>query len=194
MLISPRQLLDRLRHPRSRADDLSALRARFRALPSRREASPERVASAERLRQLRIEMAKATAAPDACRGCAQGHPEPAGHWAGGHCCSGRTLDVWTQSECAALKLAGTDAASLEPPRSDHAGCAFRGPRGCSLDAHDRPSICLRYVCLELRAELKKAGTWGEVGRIASEIAREQKRFDGSAAEAEVAALAHIEED
>ena len=48
--------------------------------------------------------------------CAKGHPEPAGHWRGGHCCSGHTLDIWSQDECAALKLAGTDAAVLEPPR------------------------------------------------------------------------------
>jgi hypothetical protein len=179
VLISPRQLLDRLRHPRSRADELSALRARFRAQPSRREASPERVAAAERLRALRIEMARATeaAAPASCSTCAKGHPLPHGHWSGGHCCGGRTLDVWTAAECASLKLAGTDASSLEPPPGDHAGCTFRGERGCSLAPEDRPSICLRYVCLDLRAELKRTGVWPEIARIAKAIETEQKLLD-----------------
>ena len=176
MLISPRQLLDRLRHPRTRADELSALRARFRALPTRRESSPERIASAETLRRLRGELSRATGSPSSCTTCAKGHPEPAGHWRGGHCCSGRTLDIWSQDECAALKLAGTDAADLEPPRGDHAGCTFRGERGCSLPPEDRPSLCLRYVCLDLRKELNETGEWADVARLGDALTREQKRF------------------
>lgn len=179
MLISPRQLLDRLRHPRSRADDLAALRARFHAQPSRRESSPERIAIAERLRDLKVQMARATAAPTVCTGCSKGHPEPAGHWSGGHCCSGETLRIWSRAECAALKLTGTDAAALEPPRGDHAGCAFRGPRGCSLAPEDRPSLCLRYVCLDLRAEMKETGTWPEVARLGAALARELTRFEAA---------------
>ena len=179
LLLSPRQLLDRLRHPRSRADELTALRARFRAQPSRYEASDESIAIARRLRALRTELSSALGRVDACRGCARGHPEPSGRWDGGHCCSGRTLEIWTQEECAALKLAGTDPASLEPPRGDHAGCAFRGERGCSLDAADRPSICLRYICLELRSELRDRQDWATVSHLGAELVREQRRFGES---------------
>lgn len=176
MLISPRHLFDRLRHPRSRADELAALRTRFRAQPSRREAPAEQVALALRLRALRVEMAAALADAKACGGCAAGHPMPAGRWAGGHCCSGRTLDVFTPEEVASLKLAGTRAEQLEPPRGDHAGCAFRGQEGCSLAPADRPSLCLRYVCPELREELRGGDAWREVARLGRALRDEQARF------------------
>lgn len=52
-----------------------------------------------------------------------------------------------------LKIAGTRADRLDPPRSDHAGCSFRGPEGCSLPAEDRPSLCVRYLCMDLRREI-----------------------------------------
>lgn len=181
MLISPRQLWDRLRHPRSRADELVALRARFRAQPSRFEVSAEAVAIARRLRELRRALSEALGHVDACHGCAQGHPQPQGRWEGGHCCGGRTLTIWSQEECAALKLAGTDAAALEPPRGDHAGCAFRGERGCSLAAEDRPSLCVRYVCGELRGELQGREDWAQIAKLASELACEQRRFTAAMA-------------
>ncbi len=176
MLISPRQLLDRLRHPRSRADDLSALRARFAAQPSLREASEAAITSARRLRVLRREMSEALRAVDACHGCARGHPLPAGRWEGGHCCGGQTLAIWSQEECASLKLSGTDAARLSPPAGDHAGCAFRGERGCSLEPEDRPTLCLRYVCSTLNRELRARGEGSAMGRLAADLDREHRRF------------------
>ena len=165
-----------MRHPRSRADELASLRARFSVMPSRWAASPELRASAEELRRLREELSRAQRGVSACAGCAKGRPEPHGHWVGGQCCGGQTLTIWSREECAALKLSGTKATALEPPRGDHAGCAFRGERGCSLAAADRPSICVRYFCLELRAELKGGEEWALVSRLASELAREQRRF------------------
>lgn len=176
MLISPRQLLDRLRHPRSRADDLAALRARFGAQPSQREAGEAAITSARRLRVLRREMSDALGDVVACHGCARGHPLPAGRWQGGHCCSGQTLGIWSQEECASLKLAGTDAARLAPPPGDHAGCAFRGERGCSLEPEDRPTLCLRYVCSTLTGELRARSDGAAIGRLAAELDREQRRF------------------
>ncbi len=154
MLISVRQLIDRARHPRSRADDLAKLSARFAAQPSSREAGPEAVALAKELRELRLEMVEALEGVSACGGCAKGHPEPAGRWSGGHCCGGGTFRVFTQNEVAALKLAGTRMRDLRPPVGDHAGCAFRGATGCSLAPEHRPTICVRFICLELRAELR----------------------------------------
>jgi hypothetical protein len=176
VLVSVRQLVDRLRHPRTRADDLAALRARFAAQPSRREATPAEIASAERLRALRSQLADAFGHVQACSGCARGQSEPHGHWTGGHCCGCPTGNVFTPDEVAALKLAGTRMRDLDPPAGDHAGCAFRGPTGCSLGPADRPSICVRYVCLELRAELKEREDWKEVSRLAAELRDEHARF------------------
>jgi hypothetical protein len=174
MVISVRQLVDRLRHPRSRAADLAALRARFAAQPSRWEASEAAIASARRLRELRAELARAFGALEACSGCARGRPEPHGHWDGGHCCGTETLNVFTADEVAALKLGGGRVG--RPPSGDHAGCAFRGERGCSLEPADRPSICVRYVCLELRAELRERPEWKRVSELCAELRDEQARF------------------
>jgi hypothetical protein len=41
--------------------------------------------------------------------------------------------------------------------------------GCSLQAHDRPTICLRYMCLDLRAELRDDARWVEIARIGAEL-------------------------
>lgn len=176
MLISPRMLVDRLRHPRSRADELARLRARFDAQPGRRASSPEQRELADRMRALRVELSRALEGVDACAGCARGHPLPAGRWAGGHCCGGDTLTIWSAAEVHALKLAGTSAGDLAAPRGDHAGCAFRGPTGCSLAPEDRPSICLRYVCLELRAELTERARLRGVSELARDLTKAQERF------------------
>jgi hypothetical protein len=106
---------------------------------------------------------------EACRGCAKGHPLPAGRWQGGHCCGGRTLHIWSADEVAALRLGGTRFADLDPPRSDHAGCIYRGPLGCSLAPQDRPTICVRFLCLELRGELREDPRWREVSRLGAEL-------------------------
>ena len=176
MLISLRHLVDRLRHPRSRADELAQLRARAAAQPGRHEASREQIACAERLRELREALSAAFGEVSSCSGCARGHPEPSGHWEGGHCCGGRTLDIFSANEVAALKLAGTRLGRLRPPEGDHAGCAFRGARGCSLAAADRPSICVRYVCPELHGELRGRPDRAALAALTRAIDDERRRF------------------
>jgi hypothetical protein len=172
VLISARYLVDRLRHPRSRADDVAHVRRRLAAATG----SPEERALAAELRRLREELAAAFQRVDACGSCARGHPLPHGRFPGGHCCGTRTEQVFTDDEVAALALAGTSPGDLAPPTGDHAGCAFRGPEGCSLAAADRPSICVRYICRELEAELRERGDLARIKAIAASLARTFDRF------------------
>jgi hypothetical protein len=177
MLLPIERLLRRGPGPRSRADELATLRARFRAQPSAREAGRAAVESAVRLRELRVRMSESFADVAACRACARGRPEPNGHWPGGSCCGSRTLDLFTPAEVAALKLAGVGAGDLRPPPGDHAGCAFRGETGCSLAPEHRPSLCVRYVCLELRAELIERPEWRRVSALGAALRDEAARFE-----------------
>ena len=177
VLLPLERLLRRGPEPKSRADELATLRARFRAQPSARAAGPEAVASAARLRELRAAMAATFADVDACRACAKGRPEPNGHWPGGSCCGSRTLDLFTKTEVASLKLAGVAARDLEPPRGDHAGCAFRAASGCTLAPEHRPNICVRYVCLELRAELIEKPEWKRISELGASLRDELARFE-----------------
>jgi hypothetical protein len=177
VLISPRQLVDRLRYPRTRADELAALRARFRAQPSRHEASEEQRALADELRALRVKMAELLASVTSCSGCAKGHPLPHGRWQGGHCCGGRTLDIFQPSEVAALALGGTRPSALPVPKSDHAGCVYRGPEGCSLEPADRPSLCVRFLCLELKNELRARDDWRAIAETAAALRDTFRRFE-----------------
>src|SRR4051812_13224227 len=71
-----RLLRRRSAEPGSRAEELDAWRARFRAQPSSREAGAAAVESAKRLRELRVEMSAAFAGVEACHSCAKGRPEP----------------------------------------------------------------------------------------------------------------------
>ncbi len=183
-MLVPLSRLFRRVEPRSRDDELTTLRARFRAQPSSREAGAAAVACAKRLRDLRVEMARAfaEAGVTACGSCARGRPEPNGHWPGGSCCGSRTLDLFSAPEVAALKLVGVAARDLVPPRADHAGCAFRGPAGCSLPPAHRPSICVRYICLELRAELLDDPRWKRISTLAAALRDESIRFAALLAE------------
>lgn len=163
--------------PRSRAAELATLRARFRAQPSARQAGPDAVRSAERLRELRIALSAAFVDVEACSGCARGRPEPNGHWPGGSCCGSATLGLFTRTEVASLKLAGVSPSDLEPPRGDHAGCAFRGAAGCTLAPANRPNICVRYVCLELRAEVRNRPEWRRISELGAAMRDEFTRFE-----------------
>jgi hypothetical protein len=163
--------------PRSRAEEIARLRARFRAQPDARAAGEAAVESAERLRELRVRMSAAFANVEACRECARGRPEPNGHWPGGSCCGSRTLDLFSETEVAALKLAGVSASDLESPRGDHAGCAFRGERGCTLPPEHRPNVCVRYVCLELRAEVREKPEWRLISELGAALRDELRRFE-----------------
>jgi hypothetical protein len=172
MLIAAQHLIDRLRQPRSRADEVHAVRRRLvaQAAPGAR-VSDEELRLARELLRLRAELTQALGDVTSCAGCARGHSLPHGRWSGGQCCGGRTEDIFTDDELAALRLSGTTPARLAPPRSDHAGCAFRGPQGCSLDVADRPNLCVRYVCRELEAELASRGVLPEVKKAARDLGR-----------------------
>ncbi len=176
-MLLPIERLLRRAPPGSRAAELSTLRARFRGQPGARAAGAEAVASAARLRELRVAMSQAFSDVEACRGCGRRRPEPQGHWEGGACCGSRTLDLFTQTEVASLKLAGVAPRDLRPPRDDHAGCAFRGATGCSLSPEQRPNICVRYVCLELRAELRESPRWKRISELGAAMRDEFRRFE-----------------
>ena len=180
MLISPRHLVDRLRHPRSRADDLARLRARFATQPSRASATPKQLQLAQTLRKTRQALANELHEVESCRRYAVGHDLPHGRWDGGHCCGIPTLNVFTPAEVASLKLAGTRATKLTPPRSDHAGCAFRGPQGCSLAPVDRPNVCLRYICPSLRQELLGQPRWARLKILRKTLADAFEALTGEA--------------
>lgn len=171
-------LLDRMRHPRSRADELAALRARFHAQPGRAVTTEREIALCDELRALRRTASDALSSMgvSACSGCARGHPAPHGRWAGGHCCGGRTLDIWSAEQVRTLKIAGTRANNLEPPRSDHAGCVFRGPEGCSLAAEDRPTLCVRYVCMALRREITERDDFAPLMAIFKRMAEVEREL------------------
>jgi hypothetical protein len=132
---------------------------------------------ATELRHLREKLAVAFGTAEACTGCARGHPLPHGRWNGGHCCGTPTTAVFTDDEIAALRLGGTTPARLQPPvGEDHAGCAFRGPAGCSLAPGDRPSICVRYICRQLDEELFARGDRRHVKAIAAELGKTFERW------------------
>jgi hypothetical protein len=182
MLLSAQRLVDRLRHPRARADEVHETRRKLaRAAADETPTDEERAVAAE-LRRHREAMSAAFAGVASCASCAIGYPEPHGHWAGGHCCGGRTENVFTDDEIAALAFAGTRPSDLRPPSSDMAGCAFRGPSGCSLAAGDRPSVCVRYLCRDLAEELRVRGDYARVARIAGALMRASARFEELRAE------------
>jgi hypothetical protein len=166
----------------AREAELATLRARFSAQPSAREAGAEAVASSMRLRQLRSELSRAFDNVDACQSCGKKRPEPHGHYAGGACCGSRTLDLFTPVEVASLKLSNIRARDLVPPKGDHAGCAFRGERGCTLSSEQRPNICVRYICLELRAELLEKPEWKTISTLGAALRDEFARFETLLAE------------
>jgi hypothetical protein len=59
------------------------------------------------IRSLKVRLAAATGAVSSCGRCAIGTPWPGGAYDGGHCCSGRTEDLFGEGEVAALAQAGT---------------------------------------------------------------------------------------
>ena len=77
-----------------------------------------------------------------------------------------TLVGWIRT----LRLSGTGPGDLVPPvAEDHAGCAFRGPAGCSLQAAHRPNICVRYVCPDLARELTGRGDLAAIDAIGARM-------------------------
>ncbi|MCG8423643.1 MAG: hypothetical protein MJE77_37570 [Proteobacteria bacterium] len=174
MLIAARYLVDRLREPRSRADELLRLRRQLTAQSTTSNATAEERQLALRMRDLRGQIAQALGQVESCAHCARGYAVPEGRWTGGHCCSGNTADLFHHHEIAALTLSGTGSSDLTPPGCDHAGCSFRGPTGCSLSPRHRPNVCIRYLCGELRAELAHRGDLAHVQSLVDDL---EQTFD-----------------
>lgn len=175
MLIAAERLLIRIKHPASRANELNALRTRLREELVRSAA----VAGAERVLALRVLASKraisdALRAVSSCRSCATGLPAPQGSYAGGACCGGVTAELFDDHELAALALSGTQPHDLTPPAGTdlHAGCAFRGPHGCTLEVAHRPGRCVLYVCETLSREVHRRGQLGPLEDMLSELKRD----------------------
>jgi hypothetical protein len=174
-VIAVHRLLRRLRQPASRAAELTALDTRVRdELATEVEADERELAQAVRAQKLNV--ATELAAVTSCSSCASGQPEPTGHWDGGACCSGVTSELFDDNELSALVLAGTRSRDLVPPRDEHAGCAFRGARGCSLEVAHRPARCVHYVCDTLRRELHSRGRLDAVEAKLAELDTRMQAF------------------
>jgi hypothetical protein len=160
VLIGIERLLIRIKHPASRAAELTALRGRLREELATHPDEEER-ATAHRILALKRTISAALAGVSSCRSCATGLPAPQGSHAGG-----------------GLAHAGTRPSDLTPPAGNdlHAGCTFRGPRGCTLDVAHRPARCVLYVCEMLTRELHRAGQLDETERMLSELRQEMTRY------------------
>lgn len=172
MLIAVERLLIRIKHPASRAAELNALRGRLRDELGKTADDDERALAMQVLAGKRT-ISASLHAVSSCGSCATGLPAPQGSYAGGACCGGVTADLFDDHELAALALSGTRPNDLTPPAGNdvHAGCAFRGPRGCTLDVAHRPGRCVLYVCDSLRRELHHGGQLDELERMLAELQR-----------------------
>jgi hypothetical protein len=175
VLIAVERLLVKLRQPASRAGELIELRRRLRAERAGDPGDDERaLAAAVRGHKLRV--ADQLRGVTSCATCATGQPLPRGRFDGGDCCSGVTEDLFDDNELAALAHAGTRPRDLVAPRTDHAGCAFRGETGCTLDVAHRPGRCVHYLCDTLRRELHRRGQLDAVEATLGELDRTMQRF------------------
>jgi hypothetical protein len=97
-------------------------------------------------------------------------------FAGGDCCTGVTAELFSDDELAALVHGGTTVRELRAPRTEHAGCAFRGATGCTLAAADRPERCVTYTCGTLRRELHARGDLASMESLLAELHQTMQRF------------------
>jgi hypothetical protein len=175
VLIAVERLLIKLRQPRSRADELIAVRRRLRAELASRPDDEEHVLARAVLDQ-KLLVSASLRAVTSCATCATGQPFPRGHYDGGDCCAGVTAELFDDNELAALAHAGTRPRNLVAPRVDHAGCAFRGDQGCSLDVAHRPARCVHYLCTTLRRELHAHGQLDAIEVALAELDQRMQRF------------------
>ncbi|HVV88570.1 MAG TPA: hypothetical protein VHE35_36250 [Kofleriaceae bacterium] len=177
MFVAVERLLIRLRQPASRAGELVALRARLRDELAAGADDDER-ALAREVHDRKLQLAAVLGSVVSCRTCAVGQPRPMGHHDGGACCSGVTAELFDERELAALVHAGTRAHDLTPPAGAdaHAGCAFRGPRGCTLAVEHRPGRCVHYLCDSLRRELHRLGRLDATEAALAEHDAAMRRF------------------
>ena len=85
-------------------------------------------------------------------------------------------DAWNDDEIAALRQSGTRAQDLRLPKGDHAGCAFRGPTGCSLTVEHQPNLCVRYLCPDLFREVYARGDGPRIAALCDELEAVYLRF------------------
>ena len=175
MLIPVARLLLRVRQVPSRAEELLALRQRLRGEQAARVGDEERATAIE-IRALKVRISAALREVSACTSCATGRRRPRGAFPGGDCCSGVTADLFSDDEVAALARAGTRPRHLRAPRTEHAGCAFRGATGCTLTPADRPQRCVHYICNLLRRELRARGELAAIDLLLAELQRQMRRF------------------
>jgi hypothetical protein len=176
MLIAVERLLLKLRQPASRADELVELRRRLRDEVASDVDDEERLL-AHAVHASKLEVAAELRAVSSCGSCAIRQPWPVGAYDGGACCSGVTAELFDDNELAALAHAGTRTRDLVPPRRDlHAGCAFRGSRGCTLDVAHRPARCVHYVCDTLRRELHDRGKLDAIEAKLADLNRAMQRY------------------
>ena len=177
MFVAVERLLIKVRQPRSRAAELIALRQRLRAELARSVDDEERVLAHD-VRARKLAVSAELHAVSSCRSCATGEPWPRGAYDGGDCCAGVTADLFDDNELAALAHAGTRPRDLVPPAGAdaHAGCAFRGPRGCTLEVEHRPGRCVHYLCDTLRRELHARGQLDTVEAKLGDLNRTMQQF------------------
>jgi len=170
MLVLVQHLIRGGRYGRGRVTKLGRLLARFEAQPGRHFVGARARGMAERVARLKRELTEAIGEVRACAGCAEGCVTPSGYFEGGRCCGTSTLEVFSQGEVRAIKLAGV-AAPREPAAggADEAGCLFRGPTGCSVEPEARPTKCLVYVCAELRIELEDTPRFERIQGLRQEL-------------------------
>jgi len=176
MLVTVERLLIKLRQPASRADELVELRRRLRdEIASDVDDAERRLARDVHARKL--DVASTLRAVSSCSSCAIHQPWPVGGYEGGACCSGVTAELFDDNELAALAHAGTRTRDLTPPRREaHAGCAFRGSRGCTVDVAHRPARCVHYICDGLRRELHDRGQLDAIEAKLADLNRAMQRF------------------
>jgi hypothetical protein len=175
MLIGIERLLVRVRQVPSRADELIALRTRLKAAVHEKATGEEREL-ADAMRMLKARASAELGGVSSCGTCATGKRWPRGAFPGGDCCSSVTADLFDDDEVAALAQSGTRPRHLAAPRTDHAGCAFRGDMGCTLSADHRPARCVRYTCMTLRKELRAADRLDAIDALLGQLEAMRRAF------------------
>lgn len=170
MFVAVERLLVKIRQPRSRADELIALRARLRAELAA-DAGDEERALSQAVHARKLAVADELRGVTSCSSC-----DVAGPHAGGACCAGVTAELFDDNELAALAHAGTRPKHLVAPHGVHAGCAFRGAHGCTLAIEHRPARCVHYACDTLRRELHARGRLDAVEAKLAALNGEMQRF------------------
>lgn len=155
-------LIQRITQPATRAHAIHRVRRRMQG--TRTNVSGHERELARRMRDTRREILEAMGEVEACKTCNARRGEAREEWAGGHCCGGECEKLFTPEEVASLVLAGSKPRRLRPPSGDveHLGCAFRGHTGCTLAVEERPNVCVRYLCRDLKKELALRGDLADI--------------------------------